>query len=226
MDKDTAQTRMAVALDRLRADDIDGGVALYVELWTDLARCPIEDVYLFKYPDVVRIVAALSAHTDALGAAFAALSTPLPSTDDLATHHNWLCVRAMAHDDAAMVAWFEQSSLALRENRYLVSLLDAEVAPALARKERWLDAGRLILPQERMTAYRTLANVIAQPHVRTQSPRIMTHFRTQTREVGMMLAAGEHVAALNELCDLATVHDRSDEMKAIVAKLREFYYSL
>jgi len=226
MDKDAAHTRMSSALDRLRVDDIDGGVALYIALWSDLARCPIEDVYLFKYPDVVRIVAALSAHTDALGTAFAALATPLPSTDDVATHHNWLCVCAMAHDDAAMVAWFDQSSLALRENRYLVSLLDAEVAPALARKERWLDAGRLVLPEARATAYRTLANVIEQPHVRAQSPRVMTHFRTQTREIGMMLAAGEHVAALNELCDLAIANDRSDEMKAIVAKLREFYYSL
>jgi hypothetical protein len=226
MDKDKAHTRMATALDRLRVDDIDGGVALYVALWDDVARSPIEDVYLFKYPDVVRIVAALSAHTDALGAAFAALATPLPSTDDVASHHNWLCVRAMAHDDAAMVAWFDQSSRALRENRYLVSLLDAEVAPALARKERWLDAGGLVLPAERLTAYRTLANAIAQPYVRAQSPRIATHFRAQTREVGMMLAAGEHVAALNELCDLAIANDRSDEMTAIVAKLREFYYSL
>jgi hypothetical protein len=226
MDKDTAHTRMSNALDRLRADDIDGGVALYVALWDELARCPIEHVSLFKYPDVVRIVAALSAHTDALATAFAALATPLPSTDDAATHHNWLCVRAMAHDDTALVAWFDQSSLALRENRYLVSLLDAEVAPALARNERWLDAGRLVVPEERLTAYRTLANVIAQPHVRAQSPRIRTHFRVQTREIGMMLAAGQHVAALNELSDLAIANDSSDEMKAIVAKLRELYYSL
>ena len=42
----------------------------------------------------------------------------------------------------------------------------------------------------------------------------------------MMLAAGEQVAALNELCDLATRTDRSDEMKTIVARLRDFYYSL
>jgi hypothetical protein len=223
MDKAAAQLRMTEAADRLRADDIDGGVAQYVELWNDLARCPIKDVYLFKYTEVVRIIAMVSARADALAAAFTALATPLPTNDDPTDHHNWLCVRAMAHDDAALIAWFDQSSLALRENRYLAHLLDAEVAFALARDDRWLDAGRLIQPVERMVAYRALATVFAQPHVRAQ---LVTSFRAQSRELGMMLAAGEQVAALNELCELATQTDRSDEMKAIVAKLREFYYSL
>lgn len=223
MDKGTAQLRMTEAADRLRVDDIDGGVAHYVALWNDLARCPIDDVHLFKYPEVVRIIAMVSARADALAAAFAALATPLPTNDDPADHHNWLCVRAMAHDDAAMITWFDQSSVALREHRFLTALLDAEVAFALARDERWADAGRLVQPVERMVAYRELATTFAQPHVRAQA---MPSFRAQSRELGMMLAAGEQVAALNELCDLATRTDRSVEMKAIVARLRDFYYSL
>jgi hypothetical protein len=223
MDKDTAQTRMTEAADRLRADDIDGGVAHYVALWNELARCSIKDVYLFKYSEVVRIIALVSARADALATAFAALATPLPTNDDPTDHHNWLCIRAMAHDDAAMILWFDQSSLALRANQHLTALLDAEVAFALARDERWLDAGRLVQPVERMVAYRALATVFAQPHVRAQA---MPSFRAQSRELGMMLAAGEQVAALNELSELATETDRSDEMKTIVARLRDFYYSL
>jgi hypothetical protein len=223
MDKAAAQLRMTAAADRLRADDIDGGVAEYVALWNDLAGCSLEDVYLFKYPDVVRIIAMVSARADALAAAFAALATPLPANRDPADHHNWLCVRAMAHDDAAMISWFDQSSVELRDNRFLTALLDAEVAFALARDARWLDAGRLVQPVERMVAYRALAAMFAQRHVRAEA---MPSFRARSRELGMMLAAAEQVAALNELCELATATDRSPEMKTIVEKLRDFYYSL
>ncbi len=225
MNKDDALTRSSKADERLRVDDIDGAVALYLELWHDLARCPIEQVHTFKYPDIVRPLAGLAARADALAAAFTALVTPLPTGDVVATHHNWLCVASLAHDDAALVAWFDHSSSSLRTNKYLAVLVDAEVAFALARSERWVEAGRALDPAERIAAYRTYAGAHSRPQLR-RSTQVLAQFRLRTRDLGMMFAGGEHVAALNELCELAIANDNSTEMKSITTKLRDFYYNL
>ena len=225
MNKDAAILRLSKADVRLRADDIDGGVALYVELWHDLARCPIEQVHTFKYTDIVRPLAELAARADALATAFTRLVTPLPVGDDITTHHNWLCIAILAHDEAALLAWFDHSSIALRSNAYIAVLVDAEIALALARNERWVDAGRSVNPDQRIAAYRVYAGSLSRPQLR-RSSQMLAQFRQRTRELGMMFAAGEHTAALNELCGLAITNDESTEMKKITTQLRDFYYSI